>query len=123
ADRVDLLCSCLLWSGYQRLAPDFRDFLAKPGARMRVITTVYMGATEQRVLDELHHIGAQVRISYDTRRTRLHAKAWLLYRDSGEHTVFVGSSNLSAPALTDGLEWNVRMGSDSPRVIEKFSSA
>jgi len=123
ADRVDLLCSFMLWSGYIRLKPALKAFLNRHRTHLRVLTTVYMGATEKRVLDELHDLGSEIRISYDARRTRLHAKAWLLHRDTGHHTAYVGSSNLSAAALTDGLEWNVRVGDDSPRVIEKFASA
>jgi superfamily II DNA or RNA helicase/HKD family nuclease len=123
ADSVDLLCSFMLWSGYIRLKPALLAFLGRPNTRLRILTTVYMGATEKRVLDELHRLGAEVRISYDARRTRLHAKAWLLHRATGHHTAFVGSSNLSASALTDGLEWNVRIGDDAPLVIEKFASA
>ena len=123
ADQVDLLCSFLLWSGYKRLEPSLRRFLSKPHATLRVLTTVYMGATDPRVIEELSRIGAQVRVSYDTRRTRLHAKAWLLHRSTGHSTAFVGSSNLSAAALSDGLEWNVRIGDDSPHVLDKFRSA
>lgn len=122
ADRVDLLCSFVKWSGYVRLRDAlkalFRD--RGHGRTMRVITTAYMGATERRALDELTALGAEVKVSYDTRRTRLHAKAWLFHRESGYTTAYIGSSNLSAAALTDGLEWNVRVSStDNPRVVDK----
>ena len=79
------------------------------GGALRVITTAYMGVTEQRALDELVRLGAQVRVSYDVRRTRLHAKAWLFYRQTGFSTAYIGSSNLSAAAQLDRLEWNVRL--------------
>ena len=73
------------------------------------ITTTYMGATEKRAVDELFSLGAEIRVAFDARTTKLHAKAWLLERDSGLTTAFVGSSNLSHTALFDGLEWNVRL--------------
>ncbi len=75
---------------------------------MRVIASVYTGSTEKRALDELVGLGAKVKVSYETSQTRLHAKAWLFERDSGFHTAYVGSSNLTQSALLDGLEWNVR---------------
>ena len=68
-----------------------------------------MGATEKRAVDELVALGAEVRVAFDARTTKLHAKAWLLERGSGLSTAFVGSSNLSHTALFDGLEWNVRL--------------
>lgn len=122
ADRIDLLCSFIKWSGLRLLIGSLRRFL-EDGKALRVITTVYMGATDRRALDTLVRLGAQVRISYDTRRTRLHAKAWLLQRETGFSTAYIGSSNLSAAAQVDGLEWNVRVsGVDAPRIVRKFEA-
>ena len=121
ADRVDLLCSFLKWSGFRLVEPDVRAFLARHPGALRVLTTAYMGATERRALDELANLGAQVRVSYDTGRTRLHAKAWLFHRDSGYSTACVGSSNLSHAAMLDGLEWNVRLSQvDNRAILAKF---
>jgi HKD family nuclease len=122
ADCVDLLCAFVIWSGVVRL----RDALAsvvRRGGQVRVITTTYMGATQRRAVDELVSIGAQVRVAFDARMTKLHAKAWLLERESGLTTAFIGSSNLSHTALFDGLEWNVRLSSiDAKYVIERVRS-
>ena len=119
ADSVDLLCAFVIWSGVRHL----RDALAEVkqrGGRVRVITTTYMGATEKRAVDELFGLGAEVRVALDARTTKLHAKAWLLERESGLTTAFVGSSNLSHTALFDGLEWNVRLSAgDAAHVIDR----
>ncbi|GLB64145.1 helicase [Dietzia sp. NCCP-2495] len=82
-----------------------------------------MGATEKRALDVLvRDFGAQVRVSYEISSTRLHAKAWLFHRSSGFNTAYIGSSNLSKPALVDGLEWNVRLAeATNGTEIAKFS--
>ncbi|MGF1667410.1 MAG: DUF3427 domain-containing protein, partial [Acidimicrobiia bacterium] len=81
------------------------------------------GATERTALDRLVRMGADVKVAYDNRSTRLHAKAWLFRRNTGFDTAWIGSSNLSKAALVDGLEWNVRASSVStPDVIAKFSA-
>ena len=90
---------------------------------LRVLTTTYTGSTEARALDELSEAGADVRVSYDTTGTRLHAKAWLLHRQSGFSTAYIGSSNLTHSAQISGLEWNVRVsGARNPDVIDKVAA-
>lgn len=123
ADRVDLLCAFVRWSGLRLLVPALRK-LRDRGARFRVITTTYMGVTERGAIDFMvRELGADVSISYEQNSTRLHAKAWLLRRDTGFDTAYVGSSNLSKAALLDGLEWNVRLSAiATPRLLDKFEA-
>jgi superfamily II DNA or RNA helicase/HKD family nuclease len=122
ADEISLLCAFVRWHGLRVLLPALQGHRAH-NRRLRVITTTYTGSTERRALDELARLGAEVRISYETQSTRLHAKAWLLHRRSGFSTAFIGSSNLSKSALVDGIEWNVRLSSVvNPDVIEKFAA-
>ncbi|AGZ46677.1 DUF3427 domain-containing protein [Actinoplanes friuliensis] len=108
ADEVQLLCAFIKWHGVRLIEDAVRQLIAR-GGRLSIITTTYMGATEQRALDRLAELGAEIRISYETRTTRLHAKSWMFLRHSGASTAYVGSSNLSKSALIDGLEWNVRL--------------
>jgi superfamily II DNA or RNA helicase len=129
AQRIDLLCAFIKWSGLRLLQPALSAFLqAQPRRQLRVLTTVYLGATDRRALDWLVAHGAEVRVSYDTRRTRLHAKAWLFHRPglSGAtpaSTAYIGSSNLSTAALHDGLEWNVRLSAqDNEGILAKFQA-
>ena len=120
ADRIDLLCAFVRHSGL-RLFQDELKAQAQKGAQVRVISSVYTGSTERRALDALFALGAQVKVSYDVKRTRLHAKAWLFHRASGHHTAYIGSSNLTHAAQVDGLEWNVRVSAaENPNVIERF---
>ncbi len=123
ADRVDLLVSFLKWSGLRVIKNQLDEFLGRRPGQLRVLTTTYLGATETRALDWLQERRVDVRVSYDTRRTRLHAKAWLFHRDSGFSTGFVGSSNLSHGALLDGCEWNVRLSLvDNRSILRKFQT-
>ena len=121
ADHVDLLCAFVKWQGLRLLENELNELRLR-NAPLRVITTTYLGATDARALDALvDEFGAQVRVNYELDRTRLHAKAWLLRRNSRFHTAYVGSSNLSHAALVDGLEWNVRLSAVStPHLLEKF---
>ncbi len=121
SDEVDLLCAFVKWHGL-RLLEDQLGRLRRRRAPLRVITTTYMGATERAALDRLvREMGAEVRIQYDTARTRLHAKAWMFRRRSRYDTGYVGSSNLSRAALLDGVEWNVRLSRvATPSLLDKF---
>jgi superfamily II DNA or RNA helicase/HKD family nuclease len=123
ADRVDLLCAFVKWHGLRIIEQSLKAAHER-GVPIRVITTTYIGATERRALDRLvREFGAEVRINYETRSTRLHAKAWLFRRMSGYDTAYVGSSNLSKAALLDGLEWNVRLSSvATPDALRKFDA-
>ncbi|MEU6226565.1 DUF3427 domain-containing protein [Streptomyces sp. NPDC047042] len=123
ADRVDLLCAFVKWHGL-RIIEHSLQAARERGVPIRVITTTYIGATERRALDRLvQDFNAEVKVSYETRSTRLHAKAWLFRRNSGYDTAYVGSSNLSKAALLDGLEWNVRLSSiATPEVLRKFDA-
>ncbi|GHB21980.1 helicase [Streptomyces viridiviolaceus] len=123
ADRVDLLCAFVKWHGLRVIERSLRAAYER-GVPIRVLTTTYIGATERRALDRLvEDFGAEVKVNYETRSTRLHAKAWLFRRESGYDTAYVGSSNLSKAALLDGLEWNVRLSSvATPDVMRKFEA-
>ncbi|MEV7034079.1 DUF3427 domain-containing protein [Streptomyces sp. NPDC093272] len=123
ADRIDLLCAFVKWYGLRVLEDSLRAAKER-GVPIRVITTTYIGATDRHALDRLvRDFGAQVRVNYEIRSTRLHAKAWLFRRERGFDTAYVGSSNLSKAALLDGLEWNVRLSSvATPTVLSKFEA-
>lgn len=123
ADRIDLLCAFVKWYGIRVLEDALRAAKDR-GVPIRVITTTYIGATDRHALDRLiEDFGAEVKVNYEIRSTRLHAKAWLFRRKSGFDTAYVGSSNLSKAALLDGLEWNVRLSSvATPAVLDKFEA-
>jgi HKD family nuclease len=120
ADRIDLVLAFIRWTGIRDLLPAFRRH-TEADKPLRIITTTYTGSTELRALQALVDVGAQVKVSYDTASTRLHAKAWCFHRATGFSTVYIGSSNLTFSAQVTGREWNVR-GSErrNPDLIEAF---
>ena len=121
ADRIDLLMAFIRCSGLRPLTDALRRH-CEAGRVLRVMTTTYTGSTEAQALDVLRTLGADIRVSYDTSMTRLHAKAWLFHRRSGFSTAYIGSSNLTHAAHT-GLEWNVRVsGARNPIVIDRVAA-
>ncbi len=122
ADAVDVLVSFIKWSGLRLLIPAFED-LRDRHIPVRLITTSYMGASDAPAVEWLARMpNIEVRVSYDTERTRLHAKAYHFRRNSGFSTAYIGSANMSHAAITSGLEWNLKVtAQDMGHILEKFT--
>lgn len=124
SDNIDLIVSFIKFEGLRLLIDDLRKFVSKPEAKLRIMTTTYMGATDPkaiRMLYDLRQFGnVELRASYNTKQERLHAKAYIFHRNNGFDTAYIGSSNISRSALTKGLEWNMRITSvENPHIINK----
>jgi len=74
ADSIDLIMAFIRRSGIAPMREALTQHLAS-GKSLRVLTTTYTGSTEPAALEDMKGMGAQIRISYDTSATRLHAKA------------------------------------------------
>ena len=123
ADSVNILCSFIKWSGVRLLKEALESFCHRPGTRLRILTTCYCGATDAKAVQWLASLpNTEVRISYETKRTRLHAKAFQFVRESAFGSGYIGSANISQAALTDGLEWTLKIAESEQRYLwEKMS--
>lgn len=121
SNKIDLLVSFIKFKGIIILERELKEF-TKRGGQLRIITTTYMGASDYKAIQLLSKLdNTQIKISYNSSNERLHAKAYLFKRDTGFHTGYIGSSNFSRSALTDGLEWNLKITTkEVSNIIDKF---
>ncbi|OLN23153.1 DNA helicase [Domibacillus antri] len=106
ATEIDILTSFVMKSGVKKLVPALQKAAAR-GAEIRIGTGDYLHITQpdalQMLADELPE--AEIRLFQSGGRS-FHPKAYL-FRLGEQGHVIIGSSNMSASALTGGVEWNV----------------
>lgn len=136
ADAIDIVAAFVQRTGVDFLRERFESALAR-GARVRVLTGDYLAITQAGALAALLDLSRseagerrfEVRVvetdalAADGAGRTFHPKAWIFRR--GERALaYVGSSNMSRAALTDGVEWNLRVDRASePARVEAIRDA
>ncbi|HHX96401.1 MAG TPA: DEAD/DEAH box helicase family protein [Clostridia bacterium] len=121
AKKIDLLVAFLMESGVRLLENDLCQAVER-GAALRILCGNYLQITQPQALYLLKDLlGEKVDLRfYNQPQKAFHPKAYLFENEQGGE-IFVGSSNLSRTALTDGLEWNYRITAEkSPQDYHYF---
>ena len=110
----DIAVAFLLDSGARMIVSHLRDFLAR-GGRARILVGDYLDVTEPTALRRLNDLSGEIDVRvYEARDRGFHLKTYIFLAHD-ESTAFVGSSNLSGPALTESIEWNYKLVNHNER--------
>ena len=108
ADTCDIAVSFLLDSGAQCLFEHLKDLLDRSG-RARILVSDYLYLTDPVALRRLSDLQGNLCLKvYQTHTKAFHLKSYAFLNNT-DGVAFVGSSNLSEPALTTTLEWNYKV--------------
>lgn len=128
--RVEIAVAFVLRSGIELLIPHLED-LFRRGGKARILTGDYLGVSDPDALQQLLDLalettpGSLLLRAFETAsRVSFHPKAYLFFGIDGPTTAYVGSSNISAIALNEGLEWNYRIVSAQAQpALEEIANA
>jgi superfamily II DNA or RNA helicase/diadenosine tetraphosphate (Ap4A) HIT family hydrolase/HKD family nuclease len=118
AREINFAVAFLLRSGWKRIAGRLWDLLVQRQGKAIILTGDYLDVTDpdalQNLLDlsEVPEVGGRLKaFVFGATKAKLsfHPKAYLFISSVGTEVAYIGSSNLSEPALTSGMEWNYRL--------------
>jgi superfamily II DNA or RNA helicase/HKD family nuclease/diadenosine tetraphosphate (Ap4A) HIT family hydrolase len=111
--RADIAVAFVLESGINLLEEHLQDLLDR-GGQIRLLTGDYLGITDPKALARLLDLREAATRQFDlrifeTHGISFHPKAYIFFESPDGGVAYVGSSNLSAQALGEGIEWNYRI--------------
>ncbi len=121
SSTIYILTSFAMRSGVELLKPHLKE-AANRGADIKVCTGDYLYITQPEALKSLTSIHSYIEIRlWKSLGRSFHPKAYLFQSEEQGGTFIIGSSNLSASALTQGVEWNLKVSEQE--TIETFEDA
>ena len=118
ASHIEIAVSFIRNSGLSLIIEDIEDAITSEerDVSLTILTSDYMNITEPQALKRLMLLkerGADIRVYQSAQQTSFHLKAYLLIQQNNDTleqaSAFIGSSNISKTALTDGIEWNYKI--------------
>ena len=122
ADEAMFIVSFIKKTGVQIIENSLKEFTKT--RRLKIITTTYLGITEQEAIDKIASLdNTEVRILFtrNNKWSHLHAKSYIFIRSKSNkpNSMLIGSSNISGPAFSSNIEWNVRLSSETNPIVLK----
>ncbi|HND52667.1 MAG TPA: DUF3427 domain-containing protein, partial [Pirellulaceae bacterium] len=127
AESADFAVAFVLKSGVALLREHLVDLLRR-GGRLRIVTGDYLDVTDPDALTELLDLPGDLRLRvFEAGPLSFHPKAYVFHEPGGDGTAFVGSSNMTKPALGGGVEWNCRVfrantGQGFTQIVDAFEN-
>ncbi|HHJ18884.1 MAG TPA: DUF3427 domain-containing protein [Gammaproteobacteria bacterium] len=116
ASEIELAVAFIKSSGLELIFQALTDAVTIRHAKLTILTSDYLDVTDPQALRKLMLLaerGADIRIFQSGRSKSFHLKAYIFMRNQNSEilggSAFIGSSNLSKTALTDGIEWNYKI--------------
>ncbi|SIQ01601.1 Superfamily II DNA or RNA helicase [Peribacillus simplex] len=111
ASSICILTSFVMKSGVQYLREALKA-AAERGAEIKVCTGDYLFVTQPEALRMLLEIDSRIEVRlWRSNGVSFHPKAYL-FQQENQDSLFVGSSNLSRSALSNGVEWSLSVSDD-----------
>lgn len=129
ATEIEIAVSFVRSTGLALIFDDLAAVLQSEArdVRLTLLTSDYMCITDPKALKKLMLLaerGADARVFETGANDSFHLKAYIFVRSQQGELIradaFVGSSNISAKALTDGLEWNYHL--DYPNESDRLAA-
>lgn len=118
ADRIDMAVAFIRSTGLNLLYQALFEAIKDKRATLRLVTGDYLEVTKPAALRQLmllKELGADIKVYASGGTNSFHMKAYIFLNQAKQGhesgCAFVGSSNISKMALTEGLEWNLRVDS------------
>ena len=127
ATQIEIAVSFIRNSGLDLIIQDIQDAMDSPlrKVKLSLLTSDYMNITEPQALRRLMLLqerGANIRIFESKQASSFHLKSYIFVKNTDDTMqqarAFVGSSNISRTALTDGIEWNYRIDFPNDKDLE-----
>ncbi|MFU2014263.1 DEAD/DEAH box helicase family protein [Peribacillus butanolivorans] len=111
ASSICILTSFVMKSGVQYLREALKA-AAERGAEIKVCTGDYLFVTQPEALRMFLEIDSRIEVRlWKSNGVSFHPKAYL-FQKAEQDSLFVGSSNLSRSALSNGVEWSLAVSDD-----------